>query len=69
MYAQIDSPPVPVAEGSPTWARKSLETNGDGGIRLDPHETVVTVLTIEEGVEIVVIDFAEFEKIFAYFWA
>ena len=33
------------------------------------YDTVAAILTIEESVEIVVVDFTEFEKVFACFWA
>ena len=65
----MDSPPIPVADGSPTWARKSLETKGNDSVRFNPHEAGAVTRTIEEGIEIVVVDFAEFEKVFACFWA
>ena len=65
----MHSPPTPVAEGSPTWARKSLETERKDRIRFNPRDPGAAIRTIKEGVEIVVVNFAEFEKIFACFWA
>jgi len=65
----MDSPPIPVAEGSPTWARKSLETKNYDNVRFNFRGAVTTIFTIEEGVEIIVVDLAEFEKVFACFWA
>ena len=57
MYDQMDSPPVPVAVGSPACAKKSFDTTHSGHVR------VVLVRgkersTIEECVEVIVIDFA-----------
>ena len=46
-----------------------METEGDDIIGLSFRDAVAVMLTIEEGVEIVIVDFAEFEKVFARFWA
>ena len=46
-----------------------METEGGGTIRSNFHDAVVAILTVEEGIEIVVVDFAEFEKVLACFWA
>jgi hypothetical protein len=36
---------------------------------LSSSDIVTGIHTVEEGIEIVVVDFAEFEKIFGCFWA
>jgi hypothetical protein len=70
-YEASDSPPVPVAVGSPVWAIKSFETVGqvlfNGREERDARKRErgkTSGLTVEECVEGVVFDFAEFEKVF-----
>ena len=64
MYDQIDSPPVPVAVGSPVWARKSFDTKTTRSQLAVEH--LLRRLTIEECIEVVIIYFAEFEEVLAH---
>lgn len=62
-YDARDSPPVPVAVGSPVCAIKSLDTKGQwGGMG---QVSRFTIRTIEEGVEAIVLDLAQLKKVFA----
>lgn len=58
-YDQTDSPPVPVAVGSPAWAKKSFETGTNRCVLVPLCEYAMGILhTVEEGVQIKVIDLA-----------
>jgi hypothetical protein len=58
MRDQIDSPPVPVAVGSPACARKSFETAGPKWLDRAEGEKMGITRTIEEGIEVIIVDLA-----------
>ena len=59
---QMDSPPVPVAVGSPACARKSFETKHN--LNIQNMQRIVR-RTIEKCVEVVVIHLTQFEEVLA----
>lgn len=68
MRDQIDSPPVPVAVGSPACARKSFETMEPKRLDKADSEKVDREQTIEEGIKVIIVDLAKFEEVLASFW-
>jgi len=58
MRDQIDSPPVPVAVGSPACARKSFETMEPKWLDRAGGEKMGRERTIEEGIEVIIVDLA-----------